>query len=81
MWTEVFAGLSKASFGQPDFVPGEVGAACCAQFAVSRERVLERPKSDYEGLRRWVTETEKDDAQSGRVLEFLWHVIFGMDAV
>ncbi|KAL8817884.1 MAG: hypothetical protein Q9223_003365 [Gallowayella weberi] len=81
VWAEVFKGLSKASFQQPGFVPGEVGAACCAQFAVSRERVLERPKSDYEGLRRWVMETELSDAQSGRVLEFLWHVIFGMEAV
>lgn len=64
-----------------DYVPEEVGAACCAQFAVSRERVLQRPKSDYEGFREWVVETEKNDAKSGRVMEFLWHVIFGMDAV
>lgn len=66
---------------EEDYVPEEVGAACCAQFAASRERVLQRPKSDYEGFRQWVVETEKDDAKSGRVMEFLWHVIFGMDAV
>ncbi|KAL8726327.1 MAG: hypothetical protein Q9181_006086 [Wetmoreana brouardii] len=81
IWRDVFAGASKASFAQPDYVPGEVGAACCAQFAVSRGRVLERPKSDYEGFRKWVVDTDLNDAQSGRVLEFLWHVIFGMEAV
>lgn len=58
-----------------------MGAACCAQFAVSRNRVLERPLSDYEALRQWVVDTPLSDARSGRVLEFLWHVIFGMDAV
>lgn len=58
-----------------------MGAACCAQFAVSRDRVLERPLSDYEGLRQWVVDTHLSDAHSGRVLEFLWHVVFGMTAV
>ena len=81
VWRDVFKGASKASFSQPEYVPGEVGAACCAQFAVSRNRVLERPLSDYEGLRQWVVDTPLSDARSGRVLEFLWHVIFGMDAV
>lgn len=81
VWQEVFKGASKASFSQPEYVPGEVGTACCAQFAVSRKRVLERPLSDYEGFRQWVMDTNMSDAKSGRVLEFLWHVIFGMDAV
>ncbi|CAO1596835.1 hypothetical protein XANCAGTX0491_000665 [Xanthoria calcicola] len=81
VWRDVFKGASKASFSQPEYVPGEVGAACCAQFAVSRNRVLERPLSDYEALRQWVVDSPLSDARSGRVLEFLWHVIFGMDAV
>ncbi|KAL9576498.1 MAG: hypothetical protein Q9212_007050, partial [Teloschistes hypoglaucus] len=81
VWKEVFAGASKSLFsGGGEEAPDEVGAACCAQFAVSRDRVLERPKSDYEAFRQWVVDTDKSDAQSGRVLEFLWHVIFGMDA-
>lgn len=66
---------------EEEYVPGEVGAACCAQFAISKDRVLQRPLSDYEGFRKWVIDTELNDAMSGRVLEFLWHVIFGMDAV
>ena len=61
--------------------PSQIGAACCAQFAVSKEQVRTRPLSDYKRFRDWIVETEKSDAKSGRVLEFLWHIIFGKDAV
>lgn len=78
VWRDVFVVTSKE---EEEEAPMLVGAACCAQFAVSRERVLERPVGDYERFREWVVETEKSDAKSGRVLEFLWHVIFGMEAI
>lgn len=84
VWDDILGNLSVSQFSQKgngSFVPQQVGTTCCAQFAVSRERVLERPREDYEGLRRWVVQTGKSDAKSGRVMEFLWHVIFGMDAV
>ena len=94
VWKDVFAGTSQESKKkdkvqgdeeeeeeEEELAPKLVGAACCAQFAVSRDRVLARPLGDYERFREWVVETEKSDAKSGRVLEFLWHVIFGMDAV
>lgn len=97
VWRDVFAGTttsilnsnasSPSSSSPPNpqdlsyQAPAQVGAACCAQFAVSRERVLQRPLSDYEQIRQWIIDTEKSDAQSGRVMEFLWHVIFGMNAV
>lgn len=55
--------------------------ACCAQFAVSREQIYKRPVEDYVKIRQWVIETEKSDAKSGRVMEYLWHVIFGQEAV
>ncbi|QSS55642.1 DUF3431 superfamily domain-containing protein [Histoplasma capsulatum var. duboisii H88] len=61
--------------------PTEMAAACCAQFAVSRDQVLKRPVEDYMHFRDWVTATEKNDASSGRVMEYMWHIIFGMDAV
>lgn len=88
VWADVFAGTShgereaqREQRGEEEMAPRLVGAACCAQFAVSRDQVLARPLSDYERFREWVVETEKSDAKSGRVLEFLWHVIFGKDAV
>ncbi|KAF9894083.1 hypothetical protein FE257_009056 [Aspergillus nanangensis] len=61
--------------------PKEVAAACCAQFAISRDQVLERPREDYIKIRQWIIDTDKDDASSGRVMEFLWHVIFGRESV
>ncbi|KAJ5833556.1 hypothetical protein N7474_001867 [Penicillium riverlandense] len=61
--------------------PDQIGAACCAQFAVSSDQVRRRPREDYVKIRQWVLDTELNDASSGRVLEFLWHVIFGMEAV
>lgn len=85
VWEDVFAGTSTEKAAQKhtggEQAPTQVGAACCAQFAVSKDQVLARPRSDYERLREWIVDTEKSDAKSGRVLEFLWHVIFGKDAV
>ena len=96
VWQSVFEGTSTsissrnassssssppASQGKNLSAPAQVGAACCAQFAVSRERALQRPLSDYERFRQWIIDTEKSDAQSGRAMEFLWHVIFGMEPV
>lgn len=88
VWEEVFWGTSTAVNRTLDEggegvggAPGLVGAACCAQFVVSGERVRRRPRSDYVRFRDWVLETEKPDRESGRVMEFLWHVIFGMEAV
>ena len=62
-------------------MPKYVGAACCAQFAVSRDQVLMRPREDYIKIRQWIIDTDKTDASSGRVMEFLWHVIFGKESV
>jgi hypothetical protein len=62
-------------------VPDRVGVSCCAQFAVSRTKVRERPKKDYERYRRWLIDTNLTDYESGRVMEYTWHQIFGQDPV
>jgi len=62
-------------------VTPRIWTACCAQFAVSREQIFRRPVEDYVEIRQWVIDTEKDDATSGRVMEYLWHIIFGREAV
>lgn len=63
-------------------VPEHLGNVCCAQFAVSRERILQRPKSDYERMLRWADQTKlTDNFGVGWVFEKLWHVVFGMDAI
>ena len=70
----------KRMFGDVE-LPKKVGVACCAQFAVTKEAVLRRSKEDYERYRQWVWDTDLSDARSGRVMEFLWHIIFGQNAV
>ncbi|KAJ5586661.1 uncharacterized protein N7459_002426 [Penicillium hispanicum] len=58
-------------------VPDEVGVSCCAQFGVTRDKILERPKGDYERFRTWLAETPLSDDLSGRIMEYSWHMIFG----
>lgn len=62
-------------------IPTVVGVSCCAQFAVSREKIRERPIADYKRFRQWLLDTQLRDHVSGRILEYSWHMIFGHDAV
>ncbi|KAF2114393.1 hypothetical protein BDV96DRAFT_494714 [Lophiotrema nucula] len=75
-WAGVFLQLFPS-----EEVPDAVGAHCSSQFAVSRERIHARPKSKYEEIRMWLLETKLEDAISGRIIEYMWHMIFGMPAV
>jgi len=68
-------------FGNDTAMPELIGAACCAQFAVSKEQVLARQKEEYEHYRNWVLDTPLPDETSGRVMEYLWHIIFGKQSL
>lgn len=57
-------------------VPEVVGVSCCAQFGVSRWKVWERPKSDYEHFRKWLIQTPLKDELSGRIMEYSWHSMY-----
>ncbi|KAH8787456.1 hypothetical protein F5882DRAFT_112436 [Hyaloscypha sp. PMI_1271] len=70
----------KALFPGED-LPDVVGVACCAQFALTRQKIRERPISDYHRYRNWIMNTHLEDHVSGRVLEYSWHIIFGRPAV
>jgi len=61
--------------------PRDVGVPCGAQFALSRNAVHSLPRSEYERVRRWLWETPLDDAISGRILEYSWHVLMGKPVV
>ncbi|THZ24399.1 hypothetical protein D6C91_03311 [Aureobasidium pullulans] len=71
-WTDLF---------NSTVVPEQIGVACCAQFAVSRDQVLKRPLSHYIWFHSWLMDTSLSDATAGRVMEYLWHIIFGQDPV
>lgn len=90
--TPVFSQNSSQPAAQESFPTAQEGerfhsdqlrvwTPCCAQFAVSRERIYKRPLDDYVQIRQWIIDTDKDDAKSGRVMEYLWHIIFGKEAV
>jgi hypothetical protein len=54
-------------------VPEVIGVTCCSQFAVRRETIRQRPRSDYIRYREWITSSPLGDQVSGRVLEYSWH--------
>ncbi|KAL8798347.1 MAG: hypothetical protein Q9182_006735 [Xanthomendoza sp. 2 TL-2023] len=62
-------------------IPPVIGVACCSQFAVSRKQELERPVDYYKNIQDWVVRTGASDHVSGRLIEYLWHIIFGQEAI
>jgi len=67
--------------GRREGVPGKIAAPCCAQFAVSREAVRRRSLETWVALREWLLETSLESRTAGRVLEWTWHLWFGMSPV
>ena len=59
-----------------DPVPQVLAQPCCAQFALSKERVLSIPKSRFVFYRTWLLRTPLSDYISGRVWEYMWQYIF-----
>jgi outer membrane murein-binding lipoprotein Lpp len=56
--------------------PPAISQPCCAQFAVSRDRIRANPRSEYIRYREWLLNTSLDDVFSGRILEYSWQYIF-----
>jgi hypothetical protein len=63
------------------WIPEKIASPCCAQFAVSREAVYRRRLDEWKSVRKWLEETELSSSSSGRVLEYTWHMLFGMGAI
>jgi Protein of unknown function (DUF3431) len=71
-WLELF----------PDAVapPAVLSQPCCAQFALSKARILNLPLDRYIFFRIWLLNTDIDDRVSGRIWEYVWQYIFaGVD--
>ncbi|PGH07515.1 hypothetical protein AJ79_06250 [Helicocarpus griseus UAMH5409] len=66
-------------------VPEALGGVCCAQFVVTREKILQRPVGDYVRMREWVLMESGgsglSDFDVGWVFEKVWHVVFGEGAI
>ncbi|KAK3077964.1 hypothetical protein LTS18_008796, partial [Coniosporium uncinatum] len=59
-----------------DPIPDELSQPCCAQFALSAERIRQVPLGRYVWMRDWMLRTELTDYVSGRVFEYTWQYIF-----
>lgn len=70
-WAELFPG---------EVVPLLLAQPCCAQFAVSRERIREREWERWVFYREWLLRTGLNDHLSGRIWEYLWQVVFTGEA-
>ena len=62
-------------------IPETIASPCCAQFAVTRQAIIRRPKADYERLREWLMSSLLENEFSGRIFEKLWAYIFTGEAV
>ncbi|KAF2642096.1 hypothetical protein P280DRAFT_468546 [Massarina eburnea CBS 473.64] len=68
-------------FGNDTALPRTIASQCCAQFALTRKAIQDRPKAEYERMRQWLIETELISDVSGRVFEKLWAYIFTKESV
>ena len=57
-------------------IPKALGQACCAQFALSRERILSISLSQFIFYRDWIMRTPLSDYVSGRIWEYTWQFLF-----
>ncbi|KAK3386882.1 hypothetical protein B0H63DRAFT_468534 [Podospora didyma] len=72
VWPELHPGIP---------VPSEVGQACCAQFATSRDRILATPRARWNDYRDWLLGTNLTDSESSRVWEYTWQYVLAGKAV
>ncbi|KAJ5566207.1 hypothetical protein N7535_007845 [Penicillium sp. DV-2018c] len=62
-------------------IPSVLSQPCCAQFALSRERIRSIPRARFVYYRDWLLSTELSDYITGRIWEYLWQYIFTGQAV
>jgi hypothetical protein len=59
-----------------DQVPSVLAQPCCAQFALSRERIRTIPRARFVYYRDWLLQTDLSDYIAGRIWEYLWQYVF-----
>ncbi|KAE9379348.1 hypothetical protein N431DRAFT_499955 [Stipitochalara longipes BDJ] len=59
-----------------DPIPNVLAQPCCAQFAISRDRIQSLPLARYVFYRDWLLRTSLSDYISGRVWEYVWQFVF-----
>jgi hypothetical protein len=59
-----------------DPIPNVLAQPCCAQFALSSERIRTIPQARYKFYRDWLLRTQLPDHLSGRIWEYVWQFVF-----
>jgi hypothetical protein len=62
-------------------IPSVLAQPCCAQFALSRDRIRSIPRTRFVFWRDWLLSTDLSDYITGRIWEYLWQYIFTGQAV
>ena len=62
-------------------LPMTLSQPCCAQFALSRQRVHSIPLSQFAFFRDWILRTPLSDYISGRIWEYSWQYLFTNQSV
>lgn len=57
-------------------VPSVLSQPCCAQFALSRDRIRTIPHARFIFYRDWLLQTDLSDYIAGRIWEYLWQYVF-----
>lgn len=57
-------------------VPSVLSQPCCAQFALSRDRIRTIPRARFIFYRDWLLQTDLSDYIAGRIWEYLWQYVF-----
>jgi hypothetical protein len=78
---EVLLAKSWSELFPLDPVPSVLAQPCCAQFALSRERIHAKPHSLYVWYRNWLLSTKLPDFLSGRIWEYVWQFVFTGDNI
>lgn len=73
---EVLLAKSWSELFPLDEVPTVLAQPCCAQFALSRERIQAKPYAQYVWYRDWLFNTRLPDYLSGRIWEYVWQFVF-----
>ncbi|KAF2255062.1 hypothetical protein BU26DRAFT_514862 [Trematosphaeria pertusa] len=73
---EVLLAKSWSELFPLDEVPAILAQPCCAQFALSRERIQAKPHTQYVWYREWLFSTKLPDFLSGRIWEYVWQFVF-----
>ena len=78
VWNELF----KEELGE---LPSQFSTRCCAQFLVHRDRIRLRSKKFYINILNYINNNDVlMDSIHGKIgfyLEYIWHYIFGENAV